>query len=138
MEVTIVDKNGNELLLAQAGAIRVCPEEHHTAHSAEYTADGSGNISVAIVAPPAGKRIGVHVHSIHTDAEAGSISLDFATSGQIVGKLYSTKTNNISSDQDHTQGDVGEPLTLTSASIGSGKKVFVKVQYIIEPAEGVA
>ena len=131
--VNLVDIYGNPMGVSRSGtAIEVCPESHHTSFTEEYTADGSGNISEAIITPASGCRVDVHVFQIQTDGASGEISLDFADSSAKVGKLYVTKNTSVEVSQDHSEGTVDEALTLTATGIGSGSKVFVKVQYLEE------
>lgn len=123
----------NGTALSPERTLQVCPEEHHTSFSAEYTADGSGNVAAtAIITPQSGNRLAVHLFQINTSGASGECALDFVTSSQVVARLYADKQNKIEAFQDHTEGNIDEALTLEVSGIGSGKKVFVKVQYVEE------
>ena len=118
---------------AENNALRVCPEEHHTSFTGEYTADGAGAISAtAIISPTSGKKIAVHGLAMETDAAAGTIDLDFSTSSIKVARMYPSKNTATAHAQAHDDGAIDEALTLTAASIGNGSKVLVKVQYVEE------
>ena len=134
--VDLVDENGTPTGVHRSGTgIQVCPEEHHTAFTEEYTANGSGNIdAVAIITPTVGSHLSIHVFQMQTDGASGTVSLDFVTSSKKVGKLYVSKRSTVEVSQDHSFGAIDEVLTLSASGIGSGTKVFVKIQYIEEGA----
>lgn len=131
--VNLVDQFGNPTGISRSGtAIQTCPEEHHISCSEEYIADGAGAISEAAITPTSDKKISVHVFQIQTDGAAGEVALDFVTSTVKVGRLYVSKQTSVEVSQDHSEGAIDEALTLTGTGLGSGTKVFVKIQYIEE------
>jgi len=95
-----------------------------TTFTEEY---GANQTDEDIITPASGKKI--CVAGIHTsmDADAGNISLDFATSNQKVWRHYGAKFKTSPSKDIHIHGDVDEPLTLNSTQ--GANNIFVMVNY---------
>jgi hypothetical protein len=122
-----------QLRFSPGGALRTCPEEHHITISGEKTADASGNISAtAILTPSSDKKLSVHVMYIHTDGSSGVVNLDYVSSAIKVARLYASNERQSIPHPTHVEGAVDEVLTLSTASIGNGSKVFYSIQYVEE------
>lgn len=131
-EVVIKDSSGNKVETSNA-ALKTCPEEHHTSFTEEYTSDSGGDISATtIITPTSGKKIAVHLLAICTEANSGTVSLDFTTSSKKVARLYASRSSVFAAAQTHDEGNINEVLTLTGSGLGNTRKVFVNVQYIEE------
>jgi len=107
-------------------SICVTRSHGHETFPAEYNA---AQVNLAIITPPAGRRIGVcGVHSA-TDAVGGVVSLDFAVSMIPVWRLYAARFNQVGSTGMHIEGAVGEALTLNTTT--AANMVFLLVNYRI-------
>ena len=65
---------------------------------------------------------------IVTDASSGTVSLDFPNSGKKVARLYCSKENALQTTTLHIEGDVDEPLCLTTTT--GSEEVFIAINYI--------
>jgi len=92
----------------------------------EYTGEQT---NVDIITPSSGKRIEVHSILLHGSAGSGAVSLDFATSGIPVARLYLTKSGEIYASRVKIQGAVDEPLTLNISGVQASDTTFVAVNY---------
>lgn len=118
-EITIAHNEANgkkALLVAPAELVSTFAEEYATEQSA-----------VAIIEPGAGCKINLRSVFCTTDADSGTISLDFVTSEKKVFRMYATKTNNVFSGDINLVGAAGEALSLTTTT--STDKVFIIVNY---------
>jgi hypothetical protein len=131
-KVQLVDASGN-VIGSSNGAIKTCPEEHHTSCSEEYISTAGGAIAaVALITPTSGKKLSIHIAHVMTEATGGVINLDFVTSGIKVLRLYAARGGSADYAQTHDEGAVDEVLTLSASGIGNAQKVFLKIQYIEE------
>jgi len=127
----LIDKDGCDLH-TEDGVLTVSTVEHLTTFTEEYTADGSGNIAATeIIAGIAGTHYGVQAISITTDSTAGTVNLDFLTSGCKIFRAYFAKETSPPSISTHIEGADGEAITFEASSIGASKKVFISVSYIV-------
>lgn len=104
------------LLVSRAHGKTTFPEE--------YTAAQTNTV---IITPAAGKRLDIVGVLIHTDATTGVVSLDFATSGIKVMRLYASAFSRAISDDMHIAGAVDEVLTLNTTT--GANNVFIHVNY---------
>ena len=90
-----------------------------------FTADYSGaQTGVIILTPSLGKRIEIHNVFVSTDTTTTDVTLEFATSGITIFKLYTTNFTAATSQILHIDGAVNEPMTLTC-----GADTFISVTY---------
>lgn len=95
-----------------------------TTFTEEYTA---AQTDLTIITPASGKKIDVVGVLAVTDSETGAISLDFATSGKKIMRLYASKFSSVVNDDMHIEGAVDEVVTLNTTTGASN--VFVLVNY---------
>lgn len=93
---------------------------------AEYSAVQT---NVSIITPPAGYRACVRDIIARTDGNAGTLSLDFITSGKIVDRHCFSVQNRGNVANGHIIGAIDEPLTLNIAGTGTSK-VFLRINYV--------
>ena len=98
----------------------------HATFPAEYNAN---QVNLAIITPPAGRRISVCGMWSATAANAGVVSLDFAVSLIPVWRLYASRFQNAGGTGLHLEGAVGEALTLNTTT--GPNAVFLLVNYRI-------
>lgn len=95
-----------------------------TTYSVELTANHAAG---AEITPASGNYLAITNVFCCTDAAAGEVKLDFATSGIPVFRLYATKTSACASLEGHIEGVVDEVLTLTTTT--GAQKVFLMINY---------
>lgn len=98
----------------------------HPSYINEFNAN---QVNLAIITPPAGRRVCVGGVMSSADTNVGQISLDFATSGQIVWRHYVAQFRSTSQNDFHVDGDIGEALTLNTTT--GANLVFLIVNYRI-------
>jgi len=98
----------------------------HPTFTDEYFAN---QVNLAVITPPAGRRISVCGVHTGTAANAGVISLDFAVSLIPVWRLYASRFQHIAATGMHIEGAVGEALTLNTTT--GGNAAFLLVNYRI-------
>jgi len=98
----------------------------HATFPAEYNAN---QVNLAIITPPAGRRISVCGVYAATDAIVGIISLDFAVSVIPVWRHYTSRFGQAGGSGVHTEGATGEALTLNTTT--GANLVFLLVNYRI-------
>ncbi|MHA1263388.1 MAG: hypothetical protein ACTSSA_15170, partial [Candidatus Freyarchaeota archaeon] len=83
-----------------------------------------------IITPSTGKKI--HVRSVYccTDADSGTVSLDFATSSKPVLRLYAAKFKTCQPININISGATNEALTLNTTT--GTNKVFLVVSFVEE------
>lgn len=96
-------------------------------YSAVFTTAQTNN---NIITPPSGRKVHVRAVFCATDATTGDVSLDFATSGKPVFRLYASVFNQCSTLNINISGDTDEPLTLNTTT--GTNNVFLVVSYVIE------
>lgn len=95
-----------------------------------YTGEFTGEVTDQnIISPSSGKRIAIYSLLMHGEANGGTASLDFKTSGKPVARLYFTRMGQIYSSRVNIIGGVNEALTLNISGVNSGNKTFVLVNY---------
>lgn len=130
-----VQASGDGTLISETNALPVTTVEHLTTYTEEYTADGSGNIASHVaVAAPSGAHLGVEICTVSSTAAAGTVNVDFATSGIIVFRLYCSKTSSSSSAGTHVEGTTDEGITISGTGLGAGSKVFISMSYVTHNA----
>jgi len=98
----------------------------HATFPAEYNANQAG---LAIITPPAGRRISVCGIWTATAANAGVASLDFAVSVIPVWRMYASRFQAGGGTGLHIEGAVGEALTLNTTT--GANALFLLVNYRI-------
>ena len=90
-----------------------------------FTADYSGaQAGVIILTPSSGKSLEIHNVFVSTDTTTTDVTLEFATSGITIFKLYTTNFTAVTSQILHIDGAVDEPITLTC-----GADTFISITY---------
>lgn len=98
----------------------------HATFTAEYNAN---QVNLAMITPPAGRRISVcGIHSAST-AVFGTISLDFAVSIIPVWRHYVSRFWAVGSSGVHLEGAINEVLTLNATT--GANAIFLLVNYRI-------
>ena len=87
---------------------------------------------VAVLTPPAGRRICVNGVQWATDGNAGIFALDFIASGITVFRGYAARFQTSKGMDMHIEGDVSEPLSITTTT--GAASVFMLVNYRIVDA----
>ena len=100
-------------------------DESQCSFSKVYTAN---HAAAAILTPTSGQNIAVHGIFCSTDAAAGEVALDFATSSKPVFRLYASKTQASAQSTMNVAGAVDEVLTLTTTT--GDTNVFLVVNYM--------
>lgn len=98
----------------------------HSTFTDEYNAN---QVNLAIITPPAGRRISVCGVWTVTAANIGVVSLDFAASVIPVWRLYASRFQNVGGSGLHIEGAAGEALTLNTTT--GANAVFLLVNYRI-------
>ena len=94
--------------------------------TAEYTGEQT---DVALITPTSGKAIEIYSILLHSEASAGTIALDFATSTKKVARLYAAKNGQIYTSRMKVTGATNEVLTLNISGVNASDKTFVLVNY---------
>ena len=98
----------------------------HPTFTDEYNAN---QVNLAIITPPAGRRICVNGVFWATAANAGTAALDFMGSGIIVWRAYPSRFTAGGEVGLHLEGAVGEALTFNSTT--GANALFIAVNYRI-------
>ena len=98
----------------------------HPSYINEFNANQT---NLAIITPPAERRVCVGGVMSSADTNTGQISLDFLTSAQIVWRHYVAQFRSTSQNDFHVDGDIGEALTLNTTT--GANLVFLIVDYRI-------
>jgi len=98
----------------------------HATFPAEYNVN---QVNLAIITPPAGRRVSVCGVWTATVANAGVVSLDFAVSVIPIWRLYASRFQNAGGTGVHLEGAAGEALTLNTTT--GPNAVFLLVNYRI-------
>ena len=96
----------------------------HATFTEEYNA---AQAALAILTPPAGRRICVNGVQWATDGNAGVVSLDFVASALVVFRGYAARFQTSRGMDMHIEGAVLEPLSLTTTT--GVALVFLSVNY---------
>ena len=96
----------------------------HETFTAEYVAN---HPAAAIITPPATQRVCVCGIFCATDANLGTVALDFAASAIPVWRMYASRFQTIGGTGLHIEGAAGEVLTLTTTT--GANAVFLAVNY---------
>jgi hypothetical protein len=107
-------------------AICVTRSHGHPTFTDEYFAN---QVNLAVITPPAGRRVCVSGVYWATAANAGIAALDFAVSGTVVFRAYPTRFQAGGEVGIHLHGGVGETLTFNSTT--GGNAFFLAVNYRI-------
>lgn len=90
---------------------------------------GSETSPVTLLTPSSGKAIETRGVYIFSDSGAGEVSVEFATSGKVVMKLYCNKFSAASMPKVKFVGDTDESLQVSWSGLDTGAKIFVVVVY---------
>ena len=107
----------------------VSPNKELNVNQAEncvtFTADYAGaQAGVIILTPSLGDSFEIHNVFVSTDTTTTDVTLEFATSGITIFKLYTTNFTAVTSQILHIDGGVNEPITLTC-----GADTFISITY---------
>ena len=94
-------------------------------YSEEFNTNIAGSV---ILRPKPGNRLFIHSVYIATEANSGSVMLDFLSSGKKVMRFYASKYNYSDVSKMQIYGSIDEPLTLTTTT--GTDHVFILVSYI--------
>jgi len=107
-------------------SICVTRSHGHATFTAEYNAN---QVNLAVITPPANRRICVSGVCWATAANAGNAALDFMASVIPVFRAYPTRTFHGGTTGMHIHGGLGEALTFNSTT--GGNAFFLLVNYRI-------
>ena len=85
--------------------------------------------SQTLLAPSSGKRLETRGIYIFTSANAGIISVEFQTSGQVLAKLYASRYASTTMPRCKFLGNIDESLTLVWDGLTSGDAIFTVIVY---------
>lgn len=117
-----------------------CVQDHETGRWSVFVSRSHGHpsyvnefnanqVNLAIITPPAGRRVCVAGVLSAADTNIGQISLDFAVSVQPVWRHYVANFRAIEQNDFHIDGAIGEALTLNTTT--GANLVFLIVNYRI-------
>lgn len=98
----------------------------HPSYINEFNAN---QVNLAIITPPAGRRVCVGGVMSAAAGNIGQISLDFAVSVQPVWRHYVSAFRSVSQNDFHVEGGAGEALTLNTTT--GANLIFLIVNYRI-------
>ncbi len=107
-------------------AMLVSRSHGHPSYINEFNAN---QVNLAIITPPADRRVCVAGVLSVADTNAGQISLDFAVSVQPVWRHYVANFRAIEQNDFHMDGALGEALTLNTTT--GANLIFLIVNYRI-------
>ena len=90
---------------------------------------GANQVNLAIITPPAGRRVCVGGVMSSAAGNIGQISIDFLVSGQIVWRHYVSAFRAVEQNDFHIEGAIGEALTLNTTT--GANLIFLIVNYRI-------
>ena len=114
---------GNAAEYNEDNELQVNPSDNLLFKSADYPGAQANTVLIPGVA---GKHIEVHGFYISSSNNVGATSIDFATSGIIVGKMYHAAQNKGQNADLHADGAVAEDLEITCPA-----GTFIAVTYHI-------
>lgn len=101
----------------------------HPSYINEFNAN---QVNLAIITPPAGRRVCVGGVMSSAAGNIGQISLDFAVSVQPMWRHYVSAFRSVSQNDFHVEGGAGEALTLNTTT--GANLIFLIVNYRIVDA----
>lgn len=124
VEIVGVEPASNTRRRAEVNAgnsLNVNVTEQTTTFSQDYSGAQS---NLTIITPSAGKKLHIERVFVSTSTTATDVTLDFATTGNVVFKLYTAQIATTAGIPCHHDGQTNESLRLTC-----GAKTFVCVDY---------
>jgi hypothetical protein len=115
----------------ETGRWSTCVTRSH-GHPSYINEFNANQVNLAVITPPAGRRVCVGGVMSAADTNLGQISLDFAVSVQPVWRHYVANFRAISQNDFHMDGGIDEVLTLNTTT--GANLVFLIVNYRIVDA----
>jgi len=84
---------------------------------------------VTVLTPSSGKALSIKGWALATTSASGEITIMFANSGKIIGKLYASKTSRAGLIDINIDGNVDEPVVINWNNLDPGAKIFYEITY---------
>jgi len=102
--------------------------------STELATSGEIDTSVdtspkTILTPASGKKVYTRTAVLHTDSNQGEVAMKYATTGNIIAKVYGSVRPYISVSNVNFEGAVNEAIQIEWSGVTSGAKIFYALSY---------